>query len=165
MKPRSPFGFGILFLLVGIAVVVMGMSRKAPDRTTFKTIQGTVSDGKKTSRKDGSQVTYRLTIPLSSDRVQYLDFEPGQVTQEQLENVVGQPVTAEVDGSTCYVLNCQNETIVSYEQTAASIAASGSKITWYGMIGVGLGLAMCLIGHVRGKVAANQKLLLAPAVA
>ena len=161
MKLKTPFGFGVVFVLAGAFMFAVGMFQKAPERSTFKTYEGTVASGKRITRK--GDVRFELVLTIDPKNQRTLDLDPGQSSQENLESCIGLPVVAECDGSTCYVLTCQGKPIVTYEQSTASIANTADKTKLYSGIGIAFGLFLCMAGFIRGRMETSALDALSPA--
>ncbi len=156
MKVKSPFGFGILGILVGGPMLYFGMfASPLPARNTLEKVAGVVEKGWMVTGKNANYFALQVRTGEAENATTRLEIAYDIAKKEQLEEVIGLPVVAEKDRNRTYTLDCQDKSIVSWE-TAQK--ANQAEIRLERQIAGGmflLGWIFVAIGVYRGRSEAN----------
>jgi hypothetical protein len=155
----KPWGMVVLGLLgiAGGGLMIAAATEALPERSELTRVSGVVDKAVKITSRGAISVRFDLDIKSASGEVVTLRMPEEQITEAQVQRVVGQPVVV-LYGETDSVweLTTGSNTIISYAQTRQRKLQTQADEARQGPYIAGGGGLVILVGLVRGLLRRRQ---------
>jgi hypothetical protein len=147
----KPWGMVVLGLLgiAGGGLMIAASTEALPERSELTRVSGVVDKVVKITSRGAISVRFDLDIKSASGEVVTLSMPEEQITEAQIQRVVGQPVVVLYETHSVWELTTGSNTIISYAQTRQRKLQTQADEARQGPYIAGGGGLVILVGLVR----------------